>query len=318
MRYEHFTWAEAAARAPDADRRPLFPLVLAIVAYGHFVRGELSRAVDVGREAVAAAERLGVTTMALAERVLANALIYQGDTPAARHWMDRMVDAARATGEPSVLGHACYMRSVAHTSVGEPDRARLLAEESRRAAERCGCPTTLAQAAYAAGLSCERDEPERALRLLRDGARLAGSADNRWLQAFARTEELSLRAQHGDVAGALAGYRQVVDTWFRGGDWANQWLSLRQLFGVFAALGDDEIAAILHGALDTAGAATALPFEPSEAARVTALVLQVRSRYGPGAFDAARACGAAMRDEEVVRLTLQHLDTRVDAPPGAP
>jgi hypothetical protein len=140
--------------------------------------------------------------------------------------------------------------------------------------------------------------------------RLAGAVDNRWLRAFARTEELNLRAQRGEIDLALTGYRDVVETWFRGGEWANQWLSLRHLFGVFAALGDDEIAAVLHGALDAAGAAAALPFEPSGAARVNALAETVRARYGPAAFDAAVNRGRIMRDEEVIRATLEHLDAR--------
>ncbi len=53
-----------------------------------------------------------------------------------------------------------------------------------------------------------------------------------------------------------------------------------------------------------------MPFEPSGAARVNALVDTVRVRLGPVAFDAAVDRGATMRDEEVIRLTLQHLDAR--------
>ena len=310
VRYEIIDWAQMVAAVPGTEERPLYPVILGILAYGRYVRGELTGAVVAGRDAVAAAERLGAPTWALAERALGNALFYRGETADALAWMERMVEAARESGDDSLLTHGCYMRSVAHTSVGDHDGARRLAAEGQHAAERCGSPTALAQAAYAAGLSFERDDPDLALELLVTSGRLAGTVDNRWLRAFARTEELYLRAQRGDIDEALIGYREVVDTWFRGGEWANQWLSLRHLFGVFASLGDDEIAAVLHGALDAAGAATALPFEPSEAARVNALADTVRARYGPAAFDAAVHRGRSMRDEEVVRMTLEHLDAR--------
>lgn len=310
VRYEIIDWAQTVAAVPGTEERPLYPVILGMIGYGRFVRGELTGAVVAARDAVAAAERLGASTEALAERVLGNALFYRGETVDALAWMDRMVEVAQDSGDDGLLAHGCYMRSVAYTSVGDHDGARRLAAEGQHAARRCGSPTALAQAAYAAGLCCESDDPDRTLELLMTSGRLAGAVDNRWLRAFARTEELYLRAQRGDIDEALTGYREVVDTWFRGGEWANQWLSLRHLFGVFASLGDDEIAAVLHGALDAAGAATALPFEPSEAARVDALADIVRARYGPAAFDAAVHRGRSMRDEEVIRTTLKHLDAR--------
>jgi predicted ATPase len=310
IRYEILDWAHTVSVVPGAEERPLYPVVLGMIGYGRYVRGEFTGAVDAARNAIAAAERLGTSTGALAERVLGNALFYRGETVDGLAWMDRMVEVAQDSGDDSLLAHACYMRSVAEISVGDHDGARRLAADGHHAAQRCGSPTALAQAAYATGLSCKPDDPDRTLDLLVTSGRLAGAVDNRWLRAFARTEELNLRAQRGHFDQALTGYREVIDTWFRGGEWANQWLTLRHLFGVFAALGDDEIAAVLHGALDAAGATTALPFEPSGAARVSALAGTVRARYGPAAFDAAVNRGRTMRDEEVIRTTLEHLDAR--------
>ena len=98
----------------------------------------------------------------------------------------------------------------------------------------------------------------------RSGARptLAKQAGNRWVEAFALTEVLWLDARKGNPARALAGYASVIDTWYRGGDWANQWLSLRHVCGIFAQLGANRSAAVLYGSLAAAGAAAALPFEP--------------------------------------------------------
>jgi hypothetical protein len=115
------------------------------------------------------------------------------------------------------------------------------------------------------------------------------------------TEVLWLDARKGDAAGALAGYGEVVDTWYRGGDWVNQWLSLRHVCGIFAALGASRPAAVLFGSLAAAGAAAALPFEPADAERLDNVVGELRRVLGPAEFAAAVREGAATRDATIVR-----------------
>ncbi len=114
------------------------------------------------------------------------------------------------------------------------------------------------------------------------------------------TEVLWLRARQGDPRGALAGYADVVDTWYRGGDWANQWLSLRHVLGTFAQLGAFEAAATLHGAAGAAGVAYALPFEPSDAEHLAGLVGELKRELGSARFAAAVRRGAALRDAEII------------------
>jgi predicted ATPase len=307
LREEVFGWAEAASSAPGAGSRPLYPVVRAVVAYGVFTRGALREASEVALDAVEAADRLGAPTGALAERVLGNTHFHRGETDEALHWMDRMIVAAESSGEEAFVAHARYMSSVARTSVDDPHGARQAAAACRAAAERCGAPTALAQADYAEALLIEHDDPDRAITLLQRSVASAGLVSNRWLRAFARTEELFARARRGELTAALDGFGDVVETWFRGGDWPNQWLSLRHLFGVFVEQGEDELAGVLHGAIEAAGATIALPFQPANAARASGLVDVARIHYGAEAFDAAVTRGRAMRDEEVVRLVLRHL-----------
>ena len=111
---------------------------------------------------------------------------------------------------------------------------------------------------------------------------------------------LGLRAREGEPRRALAGYADVVELWYRGGDWANQWLSLRHVFGILVQLRAHLGAATLHGALTAAGAAYALPFEATDAERITALVDELRDRLGAGAFAAAVRRGAALNDGEII------------------
>ena len=41
IRYEHLAWADLTVAMPGASEHELSPVLLGVVAYGHFVRGEL-------------------------------------------------------------------------------------------------------------------------------------------------------------------------------------------------------------------------------------------------------------------------------------
>jgi hypothetical protein len=257
---------------------------------------------------MAAAARLGVGTSGLPERAMANALFYLRREGEAIPLMEVMIAATKATGAPSLVAHAYYMRSVAETSVGNPSGGTELAALSAAAAIESGSPTALAQADFARGVSFESTDPDRALALLDRCVQHAESVGNRWIRAFALTESLGIRAQHGDAKEALAQYGEVIDTWFRNGDWANLWLSLRHVFAILQKLGHDEIAATLYGALDAAAVMHAFPLEPTTADQLDAAVTQLATRLGDEAFVDAAEHGRSMRDEEVVRYARREID----------
>ncbi len=258
MHAEITSWADAAIAIPGADEHERFPVVVAVAAYGRFVRGDLEGAIELGDQAIAAAERLGVDCSGLAERTLGNAWFYRNDVVLGAEWMDRMIASARS-GSAARLTHALYMRSVSFTSVGDNVKGAQYAGEARAAAAACGSPTAKAQALYALGLALESTDPEEAAAHLQRAADVALGAGNRWIQAFALTEVLWLQAREGQPREALERYSDVIEIWYRGGDWANQWLSLRHVFGILVQLRAYLGAATLHGALTAAGAAYALP-----------------------------------------------------------
>ena len=101
--------------------------------------------------------------------------------------------------------------------------------------------------------------------------------------------------------------RRAEGPWFRGGDWANQWLSLRHVFGILVQLGDHRAAATLHGALTATGAAYALPFEASDAARIDKLVVQLRDEMGAADFAVAVRRGASMTDGEILEFVQERI-----------
>ena len=307
IRYELTTWAATTVEMPHASSHPRYPVVLAVVAYGHFVRGDLEAAVAVGLDARRAGETLATSTSGLAERALANALFYLGRIDDAGRWMDEMLDSARSDGSAARLAHALYMHSVADTSVGRSVRGAALAGEAQAAANSSGSPTAKAQAGYALGLVLEATDPAESAALLRAAADTAAATGNRWIEAFALTEVWWLEARLGDARAALAGSADVIQSWYRGGDWANQWLSLRHVLGILHQLGDHRAAATLHGALTASGAAYALPFEPADAERLDAVVVDLRGELGPHEFASAVREGAAMPDPTLVAFVLDRI-----------
>jgi predicted ATPase/DNA-binding SARP family transcriptional activator len=301
MHAEVTGWADAAVALPSACDHDRCPVVMAVGAYGRFVRGDLEGAIELGERAIAIANLLGVDCSGLAERALGNAWFYQGDAKRGSHWMDLMIASAR-TGSAARLAHAYYMRSVAFTSVGDNANGARFAEDSRVAASASGSPTARAQALYADGLALKATNPNEATSQLQRAADLASNAGNRWIQAFALTEVLWLEARQGRPREALQRYADVIDLWYRGGDWANQWLSLRHLFGILVQLRADLGAATLHGALTAAGAAYALPFEAADAQRISALVEDLRKHLGAAAFASAVRRGTTLSDGEIIEF----------------
>ena len=299
MHAEITIWADAAIALPEASAHDRYPVAVGVAAYGRFVRGDLEGAIELGERAIAAADQLAIDGSGIAERALGNAWFYRGDIERGAEWIDRMIASARR-GSPARLAHALYMRSVAFTSVGDNVSADQFATDSLTAAANSGSSTALAQAHYAQGLALKSTSPVEATAELQRAADIARDAGNRWIQAFALTEVLWLEARQGRPREALARYIDVIDLWYRGGDWANQWLSLRHVFGILVQLRADLAAATLHGALTAAGSAYALPFEAADAQRIGALVDNLRDRLGPAAFASAVRRGTTLSDGEII------------------
>jgi hypothetical protein len=309
MHYEVFTWAEAtldAIAAAAADLHPLRPTVLAIAGYGRFVRGDLDQAMVLAEQSLAVERQLGLPPCGLHWRTMGNVFYYRGRAARAAEVCQWMVRAARASGGEARLVHALYMTSVGLASAGRADESGLLAEEALGVARRCQNPTALASGLYARGVTLEPVDPARAASLLEEAVEHASAVGNRWMVAFARTELVSLAGRRGDLDGALRLASEVIDTWYRAGDWANQWLTLRHVAVVLAQRGDHEEAAVLQGAVRLASAELALPIEASDLRRVGAILEQLPHVLGPDRLADADARGAAMPAERVVRYT-QHL-----------
>ncbi len=308
MRYELFSWVEATLEMPGVAAHPLAPLAYATAAYGCFVRGDLDHATALAERSLTVEQQLALSPCGLHWRTLGNVAYYRGHADMAAGICERMVDAARASGHDARLVHALYMTSVGLASIGRADDSRRLADEAVIIARRTMNPTSVASALFAQALTLERTDPAGAASLLDQAVSHGTAANNRWIVAFARTELISLAARGADLDRALTIARDVIDTWYGAGDWANQWLTLRHVATVLAQRGDSAYAAVLHAAVTSASADTAMPIEASDLRRVAAILDHLPVDLGPARFADAQTKGATMAANDVVRATQDVID----------
>lgn len=312
VNYEIVAWADRSVAIDGAADHPEYATAVAVSAYGAFVRGDRQLAIDLAEQALSSAENSELSETGLPERVLGNVHFYLKQYDEAFRWMDRMLLSARRAGSNARITHGLYMKSVAYTTTGDGIRGAVLAGGAKAASNATGSPTSVAMADFALGLALEITEPDEALALLRGAGLTASEAGNRWIEAFALTEVHSLEAKRGDLLLALAGYFRVIDLWFRGGDWANQWLSLRRVLGILVELEEHVAAAVLHGALTAVGAAQAMPIGPVASEYLSESVDDVESFLGPADFADAVRRGASMKDREIIDFVQQQIASLTD------
>jgi predicted ATPase/DNA-binding winged helix-turn-helix (wHTH) protein len=248
LRYEVFTWADAAAEVLGAEEHPLRPTLTALRAYGAFVRGEFAQSLALAETAEADALAIGLPPIGLVERVRCNSHFMSGDFDGAELAAERLIAVADESGIASQQAHAGYQSSVSASSVGDLETARERYEASFAAAKRTGSPTDMASAWTAAGFAATDDA--QALDAFATADRLARSAGNRWMSAFARTEASALLVLQGDLRRGCAGLGETVDVWYRAGEWANQWLTLSRCVIALDRTGRPELATEILGAIE--------------------------------------------------------------------
>ena len=262
MRYEVFAWADNAAGLVADEPHPLRPILTGVSAYGAWVRGEFDRALAMANAALDDEQAQGLEPLGVAERVLGNVHYILGNHDAANEMCDRLVPIAEASGNGAQRVHAYYMSSISSTGVGDLELARSRHEAAFEIARETANPTDLASAWTARGFATW-DDDAAALDAFASADRLARSAGNRWMSAFACTEASSLRVCMGDLARGCAGLAEVVDAWYRAGEWAQQWLTLSRCVIALERLGQDEFAAEVLGAIERHTSVDAPPGMPS-------------------------------------------------------
>ena len=292
LRYEVFAWAEVAAAHPDADGHRLRPLMTGIHAYGAWVRGEYELAVSLAKAARQEERSIGAAPSGLAERVLGNVYYTTGQDNEGMVEAARFIEVAEQSGVGSRLAHAYYMCSVASSSIGARDEGRRLAARAREVGARTGSPTDLASACVAEGYAADPDD-DRALEAFAMADRLARSGGNRWMSAFARTEASGILVRRGQLVEACVHLAEMVELWYRAGEWSQQWHTLSRCMMALDRIGQPEIAAEVVGAID----AHATMGAPPSMASLRDLVFETRdslaAQLGSDRTEERRSVGAS-------------------------
>lgn len=306
LHYEVFTWADAMTGLPGAAQHPRYPVVLGVRAYGAFARGEFDSALELAAAGAAAELDLGVTPSGLIERVRANVFLALDEIPRALAEIEQMIAVAEVNDDDSRRAHAFYFSSIAMSSLGEYDEGRRLSELARRAAQRTGGVTDLAEAWVSEGFAIAGDD-DAALSALAHADRLARSVGNRWMSAFARTEASGLRVSRGELERGCADLAELVDIWYRAGEWAQQWHTLMRCVIALDRIGRPAVAAEVLGAIEARSALGAPPFKWELRRHLMETRDSLDAQLGSSVAAELGAAGAEQPVVTIVELTRQAL-----------
>ena len=214
------------------------------------------------------------------------------------------------------LGEASYpvitflsMTAIFSAIGGDPDTAASAANRAVAAARALRAPSPLALSLYALGVATRDGDPAAALRANEESLELirAGASDNSVGGVLHNIAQL--RADAGDIAGAIAALRESIADYLRGISLSRATAPTHETFTLIPDF-DPEAAAVLAGALiDGAFSSTQNMSTPRELHRQERALEVSRARLGPERFEAARARGATMTVVEVIELVRDVLDT---------
>ncbi len=100
-----------------------------------------------------------------------------------------------------------------------------------------------------------------------------------------------------------AGLAEAVDTWYRAGDWSQQWQTLALCVVALAAAGKDELAAEVTGAVERRAALGSPPVTAPLRERTLAAAEALRTRLGAERYDQLHAEGGGAPVIDVVHRT---------------
>ncbi|SOJ55252.1 Putative HTH-type transcriptional regulator [Mycobacterium simulans] len=259
--YEEAAVAEQVIAIADPDH-PLFPAVVGAAARVAWNHADFSHAKSLAALARERRPLRGTARVVYPTDVLADIALFEGDTQGASAYWEAEAERARRESDRIRLGWTLYLFTICQALLGHPDTALSSAQEAVEVANDTANPTTQALAYFALGYLLRRSEPERALGLFDDAARLAADVQNYWVYGTALMGAAATRAVHGEPRAAAQMLSAVLDHWDRFGDVTEQWVALRYVTRLLFRLGNHNDAAFLHRALMNAGKPS--PLTPSQ------------------------------------------------------
>jgi hypothetical protein len=83
------------------------------------------------------------------------------------------------------------------------------------------------------------------------------------MSGFARTEASGFLVHRGDIEAGCAGLAEMVDLWYRAGEWSQQWHTLSRCVIALPLVGQSELAAEIVGAVEAHAKLGVAPMSPT-------------------------------------------------------
>ena len=123
------------------------------------------------------------------------------------------------------------------------------------------------------------------------------------MSAFARTESSALLLGQGETDTACQGLAEVVDVWYRAGEWSQQWLTLTRCVIALATIGRSALAAQVVGAIETRAVVGTPPVMAILRDRVLTTTDRLQTELGPDRYDELYRSGVDLPIADVVHRT---------------
>ena len=309
----YFRWVEEAMSSLPLESHRRAADLLGIAALGAWLRGDFHESVRLCGAAFAAEEAndSGVTMPARMATVVVTS--YSGGSDpavtelaaAAGTRFLEMVAWCRASENPFWLVYSLVTGSLGSSMAGDADRATLLARRGLDAANRSGCPTSLAWALFGMGTAIEQTDPVRAEELLDNSVRQARAVESRLILGVSLSLLAVLRRRLHRPLDAVPPLLELLDHWDRLGNRPQVWHAVREAGMCLGLLGIDDLAVTLLASVDRAD--LVMPLLPDDRAHLSTLLPELESRLGVEAFRRARDAGSVLDREGALALARQSL-----------
>jgi len=239
-------WADSIVACEGADRDAEYPAVLAVAAWARMGEGrsdEATRLCEAALEHLAHTEAPAAVVCRVMESVAGiEPQVGQNPTAHAQQWL-------RAAQDASDEYETALARNI--VAIGQymaGDRGALAtAEDSLRAARRCGSPTAIAYCCFTTAMVCSERDPDRALSLLDESQRSGEAAANTFALITTSAVRAGLLSQAGDHHAAAAAGLDAARDAFRYSRREQQANALFLISASLAAQRSHEPAAVIRG-----------------------------------------------------------------------
>ena len=228
--------------------------------------------------------------------------------------------AAAEQGNEFLTGYLLAAEARAWISAGDYATARRPALEAVEVARRVQNPALSAWAFCTAAAGIWPADPQAALTLIEDSLALTRAGASDMTLGMALSWAGIIRAQNGDLPGALAALQEAMAQRHAEGNRLFLGMTLQIAAAVLARLGQAEPAAVLAGAFSAHFPPDISAVHQDERLGIGEAQSLARRALGEAAYSAALARGAAMDDHEVVEYAQDEYRrlASMRAEPGAP